>query len=150
VLDDIERLLDYVAIGPRFSNSVLQTLLVLLKQPPPQGRKLLVIGTTSQLDVLDAMDATSAFDVQLDVPRLDAEGVRAVLVAEGCFADEGDVGRATSLFAGPEGVAVKKLLTIVEMARQRTAEAIAQRGGEAAMGFVDFSDFAESVADVKA
>ena len=47
VLDDIERLLEYVAIGPRFSNTVLQTLLVLLKKQPPQQRKLFVVGTTS-------------------------------------------------------------------------------------------------------
>ena len=32
ILDDIERLLEYVAIGPRFSNALLQTLLVLLKK----------------------------------------------------------------------------------------------------------------------
>lgn len=43
VLDDIERLLEYVAIGPRFSNQVLQTLLVLLKKQPPAGRKLFVV-----------------------------------------------------------------------------------------------------------
>ncbi|TNN36166.1 Vesicle-fusing ATPase [Liparis tanakae] len=36
VVDDIERLLDYVPIGPRFSNLVLQALLVLLKKPPPK------------------------------------------------------------------------------------------------------------------
>ncbi len=35
VIDDIERLLDYVAIGPRFSNLVLQSLLVLLRKLPP-------------------------------------------------------------------------------------------------------------------
>jgi vesicle-fusing ATPase len=48
VLDDIERLLEFVAIGPRFSNAVLQALLVLLKRAPPPGRKLFIIGTTSQ------------------------------------------------------------------------------------------------------
>lgn len=41
VVDDIERLLDYVPIGPRFSNLVLQALLVLLKKPPPKVRDLL-------------------------------------------------------------------------------------------------------------
>lgn len=41
VVDDIERLLDYVPIGPRFSNLVLQALLVLLKKPPPKVRILL-------------------------------------------------------------------------------------------------------------
>lgn len=44
ILDDIERLLEYVAIGPRFSNTVLQALLVLVKKSPPPGRKLLVMG----------------------------------------------------------------------------------------------------------
>ena len=44
VLDDLERLLEYVAIGPRFSNTILQVLLVLLKKQPPQGRRLLVLG----------------------------------------------------------------------------------------------------------
>eukprot|EP00951_Prasinocladus_malaysianus_P013923 scaffold105954_cov44-Prasinocladus_malaysianus.AAC.1 len=47
VLDDLERLLEYVPIGPRFSNAVLQTLLVLIKRNPPPGRKLMIIGTTS-------------------------------------------------------------------------------------------------------
>ncbi|KAG7280616.1 hypothetical protein CRUP_023235 [Coryphaenoides rupestris] len=55
VVDDIERLLDFVPIGPRFSNLVLQALLVLLKKPPPKGRKLLIIGTTSRKDVGSAL-----------------------------------------------------------------------------------------------
>jgi vesicle-fusing ATPase len=38
---------DYVPIGPRFSNAVLQTLLVLLKRQPPPGKKLLILGTSS-------------------------------------------------------------------------------------------------------
>ena len=36
VLDDVERLLEYVAIGPRFSNAILQVLLILLKKQPPK------------------------------------------------------------------------------------------------------------------
>ncbi|KAG5139363.1 hypothetical protein JHK84_033131 [Glycine max] len=38
ILDDIERLLEYVPIGPRFSNLISQTLLVLLKRFPPKGK----------------------------------------------------------------------------------------------------------------
>ena len=38
MLDDLERLLEYVAIGPRFSNAVLQVLLILLKKQPPKVR----------------------------------------------------------------------------------------------------------------
>lgn len=55
ILDEIERLLEYVPIGPRFSNSILQNLLVLLKKRPPEGRKLLVVATTSMQDVLETM-----------------------------------------------------------------------------------------------
>ena len=42
VVDDIERLLEYVRIGPRFSNVVLQTLFVLLKKTPPAVRFLFI------------------------------------------------------------------------------------------------------------
>jgi len=48
LVDNVERLLDYGAIGPRYSNIVLQALLVLLTKKPPKGRKLLVLCTTSR------------------------------------------------------------------------------------------------------
>jgi SpoVK/Ycf46/Vps4 family AAA+-type ATPase len=70
ILDNLERLLSYVPIGPRFSNDVLQTLLVLLKKTPPKGRKLLVIATTSALGVLESMDLAGAFSVSVRVPTL--------------------------------------------------------------------------------
>lgn len=49
VVDDIERLLDYVPIGPRFSNLVLQALLVLLKKAPPKVRVHLQPGALRQI-----------------------------------------------------------------------------------------------------
>ena len=48
ILDDIERLIEFINIGPRFSNLVLKALLVLIKKNPlTLGRKLMIIGTTS-------------------------------------------------------------------------------------------------------
>lgn len=48
ILDDIERLIEYVPIGARFNNLLLQTLLTLVKKKPQNPeRKLLIIGTTS-------------------------------------------------------------------------------------------------------
>ena len=70
VIDDIERLLEYVPIGPRFSNTVLQTILVLLKRVPPKGRRLLVMGTTSSKRVLEEMGALDCFDGHLLVPTV--------------------------------------------------------------------------------
>lgn len=70
VVDNIERLLDYGPIGPRYSNLVLQTLLVLLKKQPPKGRKLLILCTSSRREVLQEMDLLSAFTAVLHVPNL--------------------------------------------------------------------------------
>lgn len=71
ILDDIERLLEYAPVGPRFSNAVLQTVLVLLKRAPPNGKsKLMVIATTSSLSVLKDLDLGQAFNVAAHVPRL--------------------------------------------------------------------------------
>jgi vesicle-fusing ATPase len=72
VVDSIERILDWVNIGPRFSNSVLQTLLVLLKKPPPKDRKLLILGTTSQKHVLEQMDMMEGFNSDIYVPNITA------------------------------------------------------------------------------
>lgn len=70
VVDNIERLLDYGPIGPRYSNLTLQALLVLLKKQPPKGRKLLIICTSSRRQVLEDMEMLSAFTTILHVPNL--------------------------------------------------------------------------------
>jgi vesicle-fusing ATPase len=70
VVDNIERLLDYGPIGPRYSNITLQALLVLLKKQPPKGRKLLVICTSSRRQVLEDMEMLHAFTSVLHVPNL--------------------------------------------------------------------------------
>jgi vesicle-fusing ATPase len=70
LIDSLERLLEWVSIGPRFSNVVLQTLLVLLKQQPPKGHKLLVIATTSMKNVLQEMDMIDCFNSTMYVPHI--------------------------------------------------------------------------------
>ena len=85
ILDDIERLLEYVAIGPRFSNHVLQTLLVLLKKAPPAGRRLFVFGTTSFGMVMEDMDVAQTFNVAMHVPTLSKDEMKAILAQLGAF-----------------------------------------------------------------
>lgn len=70
VVDNIERLLDYGPVGPRYSNLVLQALLVLLKREPPLNRKLLVICTTSRKQVMEELELQSAFTKVIHVPNL--------------------------------------------------------------------------------
>ncbi|KAI9277564.1 P-loop containing nucleoside triphosphate hydrolase protein [Sporodiniella umbellata] len=123
VVDGIERLLDYVPIGPRFSNGVLQALLVLLKKKPPKGRRLLILATATQRDILDHMGMTSEFSTELYVPSITSlEGIDAVLQELNLFEDD-ERERALSCLeqANMEhklSIGVKKLLMVIEMARQ--------------------------------
>jgi len=114
ILDDLERLLDYARIGPRFSNVVLQTLLTCIKQPPKKkGGKLLVLGTTSSSEVLESLELLDAFNVKLSVEPLDAPSVLRAL---------GQLGVTNAAELQPilgslaTGVPIKKLLLVLEMA----------------------------------
>jgi vesicle-fusing ATPase len=125
VLDDMERLLEYVHIGPRFSNHVLQSLLVLLKKPPPKGRKLLVIGTCSRPQVAAALGLDEEFTTQHTLPALSvSQGeVSAVLRHRQCFARDEEVEMAAQALSarlpvGEDGrVPIKRLLTLIELAQ---------------------------------
>ena len=70
LVDNVERLLDYGPIGPRYSNLTLQALLVLFKKNPPKGRRLLIICTTSRREVLEQMEMLPAFTDVLHVSNL--------------------------------------------------------------------------------
>uniref|UniRef100_A0A3B4ZSP3 Vesicle-fusing ATPase n=1 Tax=Stegastes partitus TaxID=144197 RepID=A0A3B4ZSP3_9TELE len=119
VVDDIERLLDYVPIGPRFSNLVLQALLVLLKKPPPKGRKLLIIGTTSRKDVLQEMEMLDAFSTTIHIPNI-SRGEQLVEALEllGSFQENERAKIAKAVKGQSLWIGIKKLLMLIEMAAQ--------------------------------
>ncbi|KAM3411827.1 hypothetical protein ACQJBY_003477 [Aegilops geniculata] len=114
ILDDIERLLEFVAIGPRFSNLISQTLMVLLKRVPPKGKNLLVIGTTSETTFLDSIGMSGVFSVTYEVPKLTKDAAAKVLRHLNVF-DEADVETAAEAL---DDMPIKKLYTLVEMAAQ--------------------------------
>jgi len=118
IIDNIERLLEYVPIGPRLSNQVLQTLLVLVKKlPPAAGRKLMVIGTTSNPSILEDMQLRQAFNVQLEVRQLTKpEQVKKVFKGWNVDVDPKELELIATGCAFPIGI--KQLLMVIEMARQ--------------------------------
>ena len=119
-LDDIERLIEYVPIGPRFSNTVLQTLLVLLKKiPPDEGRRLLVIGTTSNAHFLEDLGLVSAFGVSQSVPLLEEPKDICEVLRVAAHMNEKD---ARSIAKGMHNkpIGIKQLLMVAEMAKQGT------------------------------
>ncbi|XP_015243660.1 PREDICTED: vesicle-fusing ATPase-like [Cyprinodon variegatus] len=119
LVDDIERLLDYVPIGPRFSNLVLQALLVLLKKPPPQGRKLLIIGTTSRRDVLQEMEMLDAFSTTIHLPNI-SRGEQLVQALEllDAFQEKERLSIAKAVKGQSLWIGIKKLLMLIGMAAQ--------------------------------
>uniref|UniRef100_W5KFW9 Vesicle-fusing ATPase n=1 Tax=Astyanax mexicanus TaxID=7994 RepID=W5KFW9_ASTMX len=123
VVDDIERLLDYVPIGPRFSNLVLQALLVLLKKAPPQGRKLLIIGTTSRKDVLQEMEMLDAFSTTIHIPNISSgEHLVEALELLGSFTDAERATIAQQVKGKRVWIGIKKLLMLIEMSLQMDQE----------------------------
>merc|ERR1711988_1439084 len=126
ILDQLERLLGYVPIGPRFSNEILQTLLVLLKKIPPKGRKLLILASASSLGILESMDLKSAFEVLVPVPVLESVEITTILQQTKAF-DPSQLDTCAGLFT--DGIGVKKLLMVIEMAKQEAA-----RKGETLIG----------------
>ncbi|XP_077590569.1 vesicle-fusing ATPase isoform X1 [Stigmatopora nigra] len=119
VVDDIERLLDYVPIGPRFSNLVLQALLVLLKKAPPKGRKLLIIGTSSRKDVLQEMEMLDAFSTTIHIPNISTgEQLVDALELLGSFTDKERSSIAQQLKGKRVWIGIKKLLVLIEMSLQ--------------------------------
>uniref|UniRef100_H3CKM7 Vesicle-fusing ATPase n=1 Tax=Tetraodon nigroviridis TaxID=99883 RepID=H3CKM7_TETNG len=122
VVDDIERLLDYVPIGPRFSNPVLQALLVLLKKPPPKGRKLLIIGTSSRRDVLQEMEMLNAFSTTIHIPNI-STGEQLVEAMEllGSFQDVERANIAKAVKGKSLWIGIKKLLMLIEMSLEMNA-----------------------------
>ncbi|KAI5993613.1 P-loop containing nucleoside triphosphate hydrolase protein [Pisolithus albus] len=136
VVDNIERLLDWTYLGNRFSNTVLQTLLVLIAQKPPKvGRPLLQVLATSSLGShLVDLGFTEVFDTQIKVPPISNLEQLDVVLRDVDFYDTSVQEMVRSLpyprnaaesetSNVPLLVGIKKLLSIIEMARQEPEDA---------------------------
>lgn len=120
VIDSIETLVDWVPIGPRFSNNILQVLKVYLKRKPPNNRRLLLISTTSAYSVLKQMDILSCFDNEIAVPNVsNLDELNNIMIDSGFLDDAGrvEVIQKLSQVTASLNVGVKKVLTNIETAR---------------------------------
>jgi vesicle-fusing ATPase len=117
ILDDIERLLEYSHLGSRYSNILLQALLVLIKRPPPEGKKLLVIGTTSTLETMELLEITQCFSITMTIPGVASTSIPTIMNALGTsFRNPKDFEQL--LPSLPTTIPVKKLILISEMATE--------------------------------
>lgn len=137
-IDDIERIIEYTPVGCRFSNSVLQTLLILLRKPPPvEGRRLFIIATTSISHLLEDLQLNEAFNVVLHVSCLQTpDEYRAVLSSvENCSLTKDDVKQLSDSISKPIGI--KQLLLVLEMARSNGEEDGEDSGKVSPMAFME-------------
>jgi vesicle-fusing ATPase len=117
VLDDIERLIEFSALGGRYSNTILQALLVLIKNPPPDGRKLLVIGTTSNRAALQDLELTGVFSSEIEAPTLGGEALDPLTKGLRC---KWHSPKELSLAAAsmPAAMPLKTLIQVIEVAAE--------------------------------
>jgi vesicle-fusing ATPase len=113
-IDDIERLIEYSPVGPRYSNSVLQTLLILLRKIPPAPARLLVVATTSIVDLLKDLQLPQAFSVNVHITLLQKPAEYYAILKEYANLPEKDIVAISKAIPHPLGV--KKLLLVLEMA----------------------------------
>ncbi|GMF75987.1 unnamed protein product [Aspergillus oryzae] len=129
VVDNIERIIDWVPIGPRFSNTVLQTLMVFLRKQPTKERRLLVLATTTQRAVLKQLDVYNSFNSDIMVPNvMTCAELEYIMKQSETFNDQeiaqvlGAIGGIDQADKAPQekviGVGVKKVLLGIETARQ--------------------------------
>lgn len=121
LIDNIERIFEWVPIGPRFSNTVLQALMVLLKKQPPKGRRLLVLVTTSERSVLQQLDLFTAFDSDIAISNVNySHELSYILKQSGVFQEPDRAIRKLKEMTGSENVKVgiKKVLLGIETAKQ--------------------------------
>lgn len=127
LLDNVERLLEYVPIGPRFSNAVLQTLSVLIKkQPKRENRKLFVIATTSSASILHDLSLSETFQVRFSVPEIQTlPQVMSVLKSTQLEFDTKSMQRALQSASHPiTPIGIKQLLLAIEMSKSGSSLSI--------------------------
>ena len=115
ILDNIEKLIEYIRVGPRFSNLLLQTLRVFIKKlPPKKGKKMLIIGTTSCASQLEDLDIVQDFDRRIQIPNLTKKEILNVLKNYQCH--EEDREKIANLV---QNLPIKQLCFLIDRALQK-------------------------------
>lgn len=106
-------MIEFVDIGPRFSNSILQALLVLIKRVPKKSEnKLLIIGTTNCAKILKELEVVNSFNLAVHVPVLSKRDE----ILEVLKKYPGDKGAKIEIANNIPKIAIKKLMLILDMA----------------------------------
>ena len=118
VLDELEDLIDYTIEGPRFSATILQTLRRLIKKVPPNGNRILILGTTASAGAMKQLGFWDQWDIVHQVLELSRDDAPAVLNhMKVRFTSGHEEKLALSDAHMPRFIPIKKLMGVAEMAR---------------------------------
>ncbi len=123
VIDSIETIFEWVPIGPRFSNPILQTLVALLRKRPPKGRRLLILITTTERTVLQQLDFWRNFNASLPVSNVNSFQELEFIMQQSKLFSAQDIQQAIheirDITRSEEiGVGIKTVLSAIETARK--------------------------------
>jgi vesicle-fusing ATPase len=121
ILDNIELLVDWVPVGPRFSSAVLAAIKGLMANKPPKARPLLILATTSERTVMQQLQLN--FMAQIAVPNVQTQQELAHIMQESGAFQPNDIQRAIgeieSVIGSRDiGVGVAQILLGVQTAMQ--------------------------------
>ena len=116
ILDNIEKLIEYIKIGPRFSHLLLQTLTVYIKKlPQKKGKKMLIIGTTSMSEQMEDLGLVECFDRRIKIPNLTKNEIMNVLKNYQCNGDDRE--KIANLV---QNLPIKQLCFLIDRAMQKS------------------------------
>ncbi|KAK3002234.1 hypothetical protein RJ639_020301 [Escallonia herrerae] len=118
IVDDIELLLKYNSVIPYCSNNILQTLNHQLRIIPSKATKLLVIGTTSEKELLGKVGIADQFFIQIKIRSLQARDAREIL-QHLTNLQESDLDVVVELL---DHIPIKKLYRLVDFASAAIVE----------------------------
>jgi len=117
-MNDIEHLIGYSPIGPRYQSLVLDAMYSLLSSSPPNGRKILVVCTSKRRAVLEELGLLSMFTAVIRVPFITYhQDVKLVLEESQALSSDEIDAIMKDLQNGKIFVGVKKLLGLLDTVR---------------------------------
>lgn len=123
LIDDLDRILEYIEVGKRFNNNLLGAFLVLLKKKPPKAENsLAILCTCSNVGFLKEFGIYNQFNVKIAVPELSFN-----------FSGENEIGNVVSKFLGTKvsgtlgqsgnfKIGIKKLLFILSIIKKQSGQ----------------------------
>ena len=95
--------------------TMVRNLRALLRKPPPSGRRLAIVATTSSPETMRALGVADAFHTHIAVPALSRVEAEHVLAASGAFGEDDGEKAAEFLSASTP---IKVLLRAVSLAKK--------------------------------